>query len=185
MILAEGWLGHLDRAARRAGLVGATGSWGSLRSYARFMLGLGGPYAGVMGDRRQAVKTIESLPGQPGEPKGEPQRRIPVLTFARALAGQAHGFSPFPAPHIRTNAFVLSHDTLMELRMPHTRDKNDAYRLESGRQSLTAQVLAKGLPALVAGRDGNAYEPAAWPESRTFWQGAQENLLVGDRQTAR
>jgi hypothetical protein len=37
--------------------------------------------------------------------------------------------------------------------------------------------------ALVVGRNGEAYEHAQWPESRTFWSADQQNLLVADNQT--
>jgi hypothetical protein len=35
----------------------------------------------------------------------------------------------------------------------------------------------------VVGRDGAAYEPAEWPNSRTFRVDEQENLLVADNRT--
>jgi hypothetical protein len=40
-----------------------------------------------------------------------------------------------------------------------------------------------GLNVLVVGRDGRAYSPEEWPQSNTFWQSNQENLLVADNQT--
>ena len=59
----------------------------------------------------------------------------------------------------------------------------DAYALESGRHSLTRQVQALGLHALVVARDGSIYEEREWDASRTFWQGEQEGLLIADNQT--
>jgi len=61
--------------------------------------------------------------------------------------------------------------------------KLSAYRLESGNDSVTNQVLRLGLRVLVVGRDGEAYEPARWHLSNTFWQSREENLLVADNQT--
>jgi hypothetical protein len=188
VILAAGWLACMAGALERpgAGVVGASGSWGSIRDYLRFSLGLGGFYARVFADRRATIATFEAiLARQEREaPSGPPRRRIPVLSYAAAVLAQAHGFLAFPARHLRTAGFMLRRETLLDARTPALRTKNDAYRLESGRRSLTARIEGMGLQALVIGRDGRAYAPAQWPASRTFWQGDQENLLIADKQTA-
>jgi SAM-dependent methyltransferase len=56
--------------------------------------------------------------------------------------------------------------------------------LESGYDGITRRLLQRGRRVLVVGRDGRAYETDAWPESRTFRSGAQENLLIADNRTA-
>jgi hypothetical protein len=170
----------------KVGMVGATGSWGSLRSYSRFMLGLRGPYAGVFADRRATVATLNRLNEEPSAGAAATEaRRIPVLSFLQALAEQSHGFLPFPARHLRTNAFMIDRDVLLALRTGTIRRKSDAYRLESGRESLTMQLEQQGLEVLVVGRNGQRYGPTEWAASGTFWQGAQENLLIADKQTGR
>jgi hypothetical protein len=188
VILAADWLKLMHGAllAPGVGLIGATGSGGSIRSYARFMLGLGGPYAEVMPDRRSTVRTLEAVAARhaAGAPRGDRSARIPGITFASALVDQATGFLPFPALHLRTNAFMIQSQVFERLRMTKLRSKNDAYRLESGRHSITAQVERMGLDALVVGRDGHVYGKSDWYASRTFWQGEQENLLIADKQTA-
>lgn len=185
---APNWLGLMEGAlgAHGAGLVGASGSWGSIRSYQRFMLGLGGPYGRVFSDRRRTVAALEAIAqGDPAPAEARSGRAgLPVVGFARALAGQVRGFSPFPAPHIRTSSFMIASEVLSRLRLPVPRSKNDTYRLESGRESITAQVERLGLSAVVVGRDGIAYRQQEWPHSRTFWQNRQENLLIADKQTA-
>lgn len=93
-------------------------------------------------------------------------------------------FPPFPNPHIRTNAFMLERDLLLDLDWPDVgADKAAALRLESGRRSLTRQVRARGLEAVVVGRDGRTHQPDEWPVSRTFRSGDQEDLLVADNRT--
>jgi hypothetical protein len=92
-------------------------------------------------------------------------------------------FPPFPNYHIRTNAFMIRRDTLLKLRVSRFRTKVDAWRFESGRHSMTRQVLAMGLRPLVVGRDGLAYEKERWFESGTFRSKGQENLLVADNRT--
>jgi hypothetical protein len=184
-IRAPGWLATLGRALEQpgAGAVGASGSWGSIRSYLRFSLGLGGPYARVFEDRRATIDTLESIAEerQSATPK---RRRIPVVTYATAVLDQAHGFTPFPARHLRTTGFMLRRELFASLRLPAVERKNDAYRLESGRRSISAQIARQGLELLVVDCEGRSFAAADWAASRTFWQGAQENLLIADNQTA-
>ena len=61
--------------------------------------------------------------------------------------------------------------------------KEDAYRFESGNNSLTQFVKRAGLEARIVGRNGRAYGETNWPISNTFRQGSQHNLLIGDKQT--
>jgi hypothetical protein len=191
VVLADGWLHSLERALARpdTGLVAASGSWGSIRSYQRFMLGLGGPYASVFGDRRRtnaalaAVAADDAVAAEGAEPRG--RRRRQPLRYLRALAGQSYGFVPFPAEHVRTNGFMIERAVFERLRLPSLAGKSDAYRLESGRDSFTAQVRRLGLEARVVGRDARAYAPGDWPASGTFWQQEQQNLLIADNQTRR
>lgn len=92
-------------------------------------------------------------------------------------------FAPNPNYHIRTNAFMLARDLLLQLEIGAMRTKLDTLRLESGKQSLTRQILAMNLKALVVGRDGQGYDKESWYESRTFRSGDQGNLLIADNRT--
>jgi hypothetical protein len=92
-------------------------------------------------------------------------------------------FPPFPNAHLRTNGFALSRELALSLDWPPTRSKLDAWRLESGKRSITRQVLERGLQALVVGCDGAAYPPERWPRSATFRGGDQSNLLISDNRT--
>ncbi|HWF26589.1 MAG TPA: hypothetical protein VG275_14125 [Solirubrobacteraceae bacterium] len=185
-ILTVDWLARLAAPLAEPGVVGlagATGSWGSIGSYARFMIGLGGPYARVFSDRRatnQALASLEAARDPLAPARGRRQR---YATSARALIDQWHGFPPLPAPHVRTTGMMVSHDVLERIRMATPQRKVDAYRLESGSASITAQVRALRLSTVVVGRDGRAYEDDRWPGSHTFWAGEQENLLIADKQT--
>ncbi|MDX6541666.1 MAG: hypothetical protein QOI71_3276 [Gaiellales bacterium] len=90
---------------------------------------------------------------------------------------------PFPNPHVRTNAFMLSRELLLSARWPDVATKARAWELESGVDSLTRHAWSRGLGARVVGRDGTAYRPHEWPASATFRSGAQANLLVADNRT--
>jgi hypothetical protein len=185
-ILAPGWLGHLDRALSipSTGLVGASGSWASMLSYALFHVGLPSVYGRVYPDRASTLEAFQQLDRQRTGSIASVSRPRRWLSTALALGAAFRGFERFPARHVRTNAFVIDHDTLMSTANPALRSKVHSHRLESGREGLTRQVQRLGLDAVVVDRRGHVYAPADWPASETFWQGAQRGLLVGDNQTA-
>ena len=141
-------------------------------------------YDDVFPDRRWLVEQFELLQGEQVDASAVrlAALRLRVNTW-RSLAEVLRSFTAFPSPHLRTNAFMLTAETLGQLELAPTRRKVHAYRLESGKHSITAQVAALGLRTLVVGRDGSSYEPSDWHRSRTFWQGAQEELLIADNQT--
>lgn len=92
-------------------------------------------------------------------------------------------FDPFPNYHLRTNAFIVSSQTLRGLKCPAMHTKMDAYSFESGKNGLTKQILRKGMKVIVVGKDGVGYEKEIWNTSKTFRQSEQENLLVSDNQS--
>ncbi|HXB16067.1 MAG TPA: hypothetical protein VNV44_10035 [Solirubrobacteraceae bacterium] len=186
--LADGWLSMLDRALSGARMAAASGSWASHSDHVRYLLGLGGPYAGPYGARTAAASAFQ--------PHGEQQPQAPApvqqaasrwrkppgeLFRAAALAmRQLTGFPGFPNPHLRTNGFIVERETMLGLKRGRIADKTDTYALESGRRSLTRQLNSQ---VALVGRDGRAYTPSEWAHSNTFWQAAQENLLIADNQT--
>jgi hypothetical protein len=106
-----------------------------------------------------------------------------VLRTIPPMPQQLLRFKGFPAPHLRTNAFMVDRARFAALQVGGVGKKLDAYALESGRNSFTRQVQRQGLRVLVVDREGLCYEPDRWPLSRTLWQGDQERLLVADNQT--
>jgi hypothetical protein len=199
-ILAPGWLAKLDHALDQpgTGLVGATGSWASLHSAVLNAFLLPNPYRRVVPRRsiaREQMREIEleldaaRAPDDAAALTPELARRtlsgsvISTLRSFRPMPEQLLRFAPFPAYHVRTNAFMLDRSTFAALHMRTLVRKMDAYLLESGRASFTGQVRDMGLRALVVARDGCFYDPPEWPAGRTFWQGDQQGLLVADNQT--
>lgn len=204
-ILIDDWLGMLTRALDQpdVGLVGATGSWASLHSAVLNAFLLPNPYRGVIPKRSIAreqmraielelelVRTQDYESSEPGScvPAKLPARSlsssvISTLKALRPMPGQLLRFEPFPAYHLRTNAFMLDGLTFAGLKLPRIVSKQDAYLLESGRNSFTRQVQRQGRRTLVVARDGSFYDHEQWPDSRTLWQGGQEGLLVADNQT--
>ena len=195
--LADGWLAKLAQALElpHAGLVGATGSWGSFRSAALNSLRLPNPYRHApeppRTHRRELWCEIEReleqaephrVAAGPRDPRVH--RFLNRMKSVRQLPERVFGFPSFPAYHLRTNAFMAEREVFTALRTPPIRTKLDALRLESGHQSYTNQAHALGLRTLVVARDGRSYDREDWAVSHTFWQGAQERLLIADNRTA-
>jgi hypothetical protein len=187
-ILAPGWLAKLDATLDEpaAGIVGASGSWVSNRSLVLHSLGLPSAYRGVLPDRHSAreqfaaMRTENSEGPQPSHPPG---RLRSFLINLPLLPRQLIGFESFPARHLRTNAFMVPRSVLESLQIGPLATKLDTYKVESGSNGITRQVLSRGLRALVVDRDGASYEPEHWNRSGTLWQANQEGLLVADNQT--
>ena len=93
--------------------------------------------------------------------------------------------SPFPNPHVRTNAFAMRRDLFLSLDLPEPQTKRDASLLEAGPSSITRQVLARDLRAVVVNADGSIYDVRlpGLHFSRTFRYGGQTRLLVADNRT--
>jgi hypothetical protein len=184
-ILIDGWLELLSSALEHpgVGLVGATGSWGSQLSHIRFDLGFGGVYSRLYEDRARTQLRLREIALDAGGPVRLGVKIAHMLDTALGIVRRCLSFEAFPAHHVRTNGFLISRDVLRRIERGYQRDKLDAFRLESGRRSVTRQVEAMGLSAAVVGRDGRAYVESEWAESNTFWQRDQENLIIADNQT--
>jgi hypothetical protein len=180
-VLCDGWLGGLEGALAdpSVAIAGATGSWNSQRGYLAYQLGLPSGYEASSPGRGAARRELLRVHGATDRGWGA-HKAGSALDYAVRLRDFPR---TFPAPHLRTNAFAASRELLARVAPPPIRSKRDAHRFESGRHGLTARVRALGLRAVVVGRDGVSHDIADWPQSNTFNQAAQENLLVADNRT--
>ncbi|MDQ0392174.1 hypothetical protein [Labrys monachus] len=88
----------------------------------------------------------------------------------------------FPSPHLRTNAIFLRRELYLSFDNPL--DTKDAcIRFESGPQSLSRSILRGGGRIAMVGRSGQVVPPESWPESRIYYSGDQEELLVADNRS--
>jgi hypothetical protein len=160
VLQGDRWLAKLLDAYNRprVGAVGATGSWESLSGHYlnRRIDSVRSQYRGMLAKGRALAVGL------------------PLLAL----------FPSFPNVHLRTNGFLLAREDFLEVRPWMIRTKLDAWLFESGRNSMTRQILRRGLEVLVVGRDGSVYRPDEWGQSMTFWQQRQENLLIQDNRTA-
>ncbi|MET4036906.1 MULTISPECIES: hypothetical protein [unclassified Bradyrhizobium] len=184
-ILAHNWLEHFDRAldSPEIGVVGATGSWAANTAgpeatmvfLVRRMLGL----------PAQLHQSVEHVP--PDGDKARTGRGGAARLYLAApldYAVRYYRFGRFPNPHLRTNAFMMERDRFLALDLPSFTSKSDTYGFESGRRSMTKQILTQGLQPAVVDRLGRVYRIPEWKLSSTFRVGEQDNLVVADNRTA-
>lgn len=163
------WLAKMyAHIGERVGVVGATGSW---ESHYTNLLRATHPLKYL---RTAGVMVLRAR---------RPESPLAYLARRRQLVRSRRDFDPFPNCHVRTNTFLMARELLLGLEVGEITNKMDAVRFESGKAGLTRQLSARGLRALVVGRDGRAYDERQWYESHTFRSGCQENLLVADNRT--
>ncbi|MBU1275032.1 MAG: hypothetical protein KJ720_06625 [Proteobacteria bacterium] len=166
----DGWLDILVGAASRpgVGVVGCTGSWGTILPTWRFIW----PICSDIFRNKGVLKGTYGLIGS-------------LLVFPPRYLRSVGHFSDFPNPHVRSNAFLTARRLILAFAKANAipQEKKDAFRLESGRSSFTRFVEKQGLQALVAGADGRVFSPKQWRESQTFRIPGQANLIISDNQT--
>ena len=179
-IAVPGWLGLLDAALEdpTAGAAGATGSWASSLSYNLFQLGLPGPYARSFPGRRAARDAFRELFGT----KHRNGARHWLYTLLRTVR-HGRGTGRFPAPHLRTNAFLIDRERWLTLSAAPASTKWDTYRLESGPRSITTQLRSAGTPPVVVDARGAARRPEDWHRGDVLFQADQEDTIAHDNVT--
>ena len=184
-VLADGWLAHLHGALEQpgVGIAAASGSWASMLSYGLFQLGLPSAYRNVFDDRGSTLKAFEQLHTERTGQRPSENMLKHHLGVMLSAAPMLIGFKRFPAHHVRSNSFAITHELFTRLSSSTLDRKVQTHRLESGRNSFTAQIEREGLRAVVVDRSGRLYGHEDWPASETFWQGDQRGLLIADNQT--
>jgi len=186
--LVDGWLDKLNAALDRPGVgqVGAMGAWTSNASSRMYSLGLPSAYRRVMPPRAVFREMLGEIRDERVSIKPLAVDHHPIRLRLRSMFETPEvllGFPTFPAPHLHSNVFMITHAALCELRLPVVRTKLDTSLLESGRGCITRQLQRLGLSSLVVDSMGTVFGPEQWHRSRTFWQGDQEGLLVADNQS--
>ena len=156
IILDKDWLLKLYQHINQpgVGLVGATGSWGSIC------------HTRITRRREFILRHILRYL----------LKRLKRILFAGY-------FLKFPNQHIRTNGFLIDRNIMLKIRRGILLTKMQAYILESGKNSITKQIESMGFRPVVVDRNGKGYEKHEWDISDTFWRRTQENLLISDNQT--
>lgn len=208
-IVAPNWLRYLSDASTYpdVGIVGGTGSFESLKDGFQIVSKIAwlrergvafdkrfyrrwSPIVGkeIIRQKRRSLfqrsreafldATIGLRPAYPSHLDGE------FETHWGCIASPYEHFPSFPNPHIRTNGFLIKRQLFLQcLGDVIPQSKSEAYEFESGTNSLTRQLLDKGLRALIVNSDGRTFDIENWKASQTFRLGYQRKLLFKDNQT--
>jgi hypothetical protein len=193
-LLADDWLKKFDTALSLpgVGIVSATGSWQSLSSYYEVLVRLGwheiGRICTTWFSRRnrhtQDSPAARGLRARNGVPKAASLGRgLYLLLRLDRYLRYLYQYGRYPNPHVRSNAFMIERDRFLSLHPSSFEKKIDAYRFESGRQSMTKQIIAQGLRPVLMDRNGCVYDISEWESSSTYWVDQQANLIAADNRT--
>jgi hypothetical protein len=158
-LLTDGWARCYASSLQRpdVGVVGAGGSFRSMRAYNPWVL-----RGSTLPPHKRALN----------------QWSVAVRAFEARLR-----FPPSPTPFVRSNGFAIRAAMIERLGWPVCRSKWDTWKLESGRDGLTARSRRAGLRTVVADAYGRVFDPVEWPLSQTYWSGEQAGLLVADNRS--
>ena len=93
-------------------------------------------------------------------------------------------FKNFPNPHIRTTGFLINSNDYIEFyKGKIIKNKFDAWKIESGRFSLTNYFLKKNFPVKLINSEGNAFTIKNWSNSNTFCYTENSRLIISDKHT--
>jgi len=93
-------------------------------------------------------------------------------------------FNAFPNPHLRTANFLFNSIDFLNFNKDKIyNNKIDAWKSESGKNSLTNFFLKKGYKILIVNSDGKSFTIPEWKQSNTYCHKNQEKLLISDKHT--
>jgi hypothetical protein len=186
-ILADNWLAHFDRAldVPGIGLAGATGSWlANTASYEARIKFLLDEMRGSQDQLRQFWRRDEDDgASDPAKLRRKPPLRRYLLAPVEYLL-KLYEYGRYPNHHIRTNAFMMERNRFLSLNFSRLKTKSDVYKFESGRRSMTKQIVERELAPVVVDRNGKVYGVSEWKSSSTFWINEQANLIIADNRTS-
>ena len=106
------------------------------------------------------------------------------LSFFLRIVKTLIFFPLFPNPHIRTSSFFISANDYLKYEFKKNYlNKFDAWRTESGRNSLTNFFKKKNFEIIIVNSDGNIFFEKDWRKSDTYATKNQEKLIISDKRT--
>ncbi|MBD1159374.1 hypothetical protein IDG58_04235 [Pelagibacterales bacterium SAG-MED19] len=93
-------------------------------------------------------------------------------------------FNIFPNPHLRTSSFLIKGDKLFDyLKYIKIQNKEDAWEIESGKQSLTNYFRKNNFDIFVINSDGSKFTEDNWIYSETYCYSKQLKSIISDKHT--
>ena len=91
-------------------------------------------------------------------------------------------FNPFPNPHIRTTGFLIkANDYINFMNNKLIKTKEDAWKIESGKNSLTNYFKKLNFNIFVINSDGKRFSENEWKLSKTYNYLDQNKSIISDK----
>lgn len=93
-------------------------------------------------------------------------------------------FPSFPNPHIRTSSFLIKSNIFLDfIYNKKINSKFDAWKIESGNDSLTNFFKKKGLSVYIVNSEGKKFIEKDWMSSETYCYSRQLKSIISDKHT--
>lgn len=93
-------------------------------------------------------------------------------------------FNPFPNPHIRTSSFLLKGQKFLDFMIgKKIYKKEDTWKIESGKNSLSNYFKSKNYDIYVINSNGNKFTEKDWKFSETYRYLEQSKSIISDKHT--
>ena len=107
-----------------------------------------------------------------------------LISYTIKLLNYKRIFNPFPNPHIRTTGFFMKGSEYSQfMRNKFINSKIDAWKIESGKKSLTNYFKKLNFNIYVINSDGKKFSEKEWKKSQTYNYLDQSKSIISDRHT--
>ena len=105
-----------------------------------------------------------------------------LLNYYLRIYKYKKNFNPFPNPHIRTTGFLIkANDYLLFMKDRLIISKEDAWKIESGKNSLTNFFKRLNFSIFVINSDGKRFSEKYWKISNTYNYLNQSKSIISDK----
>ena len=107
-----------------------------------------------------------------------------IISFISKKVINSIYFNLFPNPHLRTTGFLIyAKDYLRFYKNKSCKNKFDAWKIESGKSSLTNFFLNLNFNILLINSEGKSFELIDWHSSNTYCFKETSKILISDKHT--
>ena len=112
------------------------------------------------------------------------KKKYKFISYFLKLYRFKKNFFKFPNPHIRTSSFLIKGKLFLDfIKNKKINNKEDAWKIESGKESLTNYFKKKNYDIFVVNSDGKKYFENEWKLSETYNYRNQSKSIISDKHT--
>ncbi len=112
------------------------------------------------------------------------KKKYKILSYIFRKIYYKINFKNFPNPHIRTSSFLINGKNLLDyMSDKNIFSKNDAWKIESGKNSLSNYFRNKNFDIYVINSDGNRFLQKDWKLSETYNYFNKSKSIISDKHT--